>query len=62
LQEAVMMQDLRLPEFDKNRRIKQQKVLVFDDDNVKYDITLGTNIPFQDWIKVELLRRKHGMV
>ncbi len=27
------MQDLRLPKFDKNRHINQQKVLVFDNDN-----------------------------
>ncbi len=38
------MQDLRLPKFDKNRRINQQKVLVFDNDNVKYDIILNTNL------------------
>jgi hypothetical protein len=37
---AVTMQDLRLPEFDKNRRINQQKVLVFDKDNIKYNINL----------------------
>jgi hypothetical protein len=42
MQEVVTMRDLRLPEFDKNRRINQQKVLVFDNDNVKYDIILGT--------------------
>jgi hypothetical protein len=43
MQKVVMMQDLRLPEFDKNRRINQQKVLVFDNDNIKYNIILGTN-------------------
>jgi hypothetical protein len=42
-QEVVTMQDIRLPEFDKNRRINQQKVLVFDNNNVKYNIILGTN-------------------
>jgi hypothetical protein len=42
-QEVVMMQDIRLPEFDKNRRINQLKVLVFHNNNVKYDIILGTN-------------------
>jgi hypothetical protein len=42
-QEVVRMQDIRLPEFDKNRRINQQKVLVFDNNNVKYNIILGTN-------------------
>jgi hypothetical protein len=40
-QGVVTMQDIRLPEFDKNRRINQQKVLVFDNNNVKYDIILG---------------------
>jgi hypothetical protein len=42
-QEVVMMQDIRLPEFNKNRRINQQKALVFDNNNVKYVIILGTN-------------------
>jgi hypothetical protein len=41
---VVTMQDLRLPEFDKNRHINQQKVIVFDNDNVKYDIILSTNL------------------
>ncbi len=57
MQEVVTMHNLRLPEFDKNRRINQQKVLVFDNDNVKYN-----KLSFQDWNKAELLRRKHGMV
>ncbi len=43
MQEVVTMHNLRLPEFDKSRRINQQKVLVFDNDNIKYDIILGTN-------------------
>jgi hypothetical protein len=43
-QKVVMLQDLRLPEFDKNRCINQQKVFVFDNDNVKYDIILSTNL------------------
>ncbi len=42
-QEVVMMQDIRMPEFDKSRCINQQKVLVFDNNNVKYGIILGTN-------------------
>ncbi len=44
-QKVVTMQDLRLPKFDKNRHINQQKVLVFDNDNVKYNIILSTNLP-----------------
>ncbi len=38
------MQDLKLPKFDKNRCVNQQKVLVFDSDNLKYDIILSTNL------------------
>ncbi len=37
MQKVVTMQDLNLPEFDKNRHINQQKVLVFDNNNVKHD-------------------------
>jgi hypothetical protein len=43
MKEVITMQDLRLLKFDKNRRINQQKVLVFGNDNVKYNIILGTN-------------------
>ncbi len=52
MQEVFMMRDLRLPKFDKNRRINQQKVLVFDNDNVKYDIILGTNFLSKTGIKL----------
>jgi hypothetical protein len=52
MQEVLMMQDLRLPEFDKNRRINQQKVLVYDNDNVKYNIILGTNFLSKTGIKL----------
>ncbi len=51
-QEVVTMQDIRLPEFDKNRRINQQKVLVFDNNNVKYNIILGTNFLSKTGIKL----------
>jgi hypothetical protein len=43
MQEVITMQDLRLPEFDMNRRINQQKVLVFENNNIKYDIIPVTN-------------------
>jgi hypothetical protein len=52
MQEVVMMQDIRLPEFNKNRRINQQKILVFDYDNVKYNIILGTNFLSKTGIKL----------
>ncbi len=51
-QEVVMMQDIKLPQFDKNRRINQQKVLVFDNDKVKYDIIPGTNFLSRTGIKL----------
>ena len=41
--QLVTLRDIRLPEFDKNRRITQQKCLVFDNDDCNYDIILGTN-------------------
>jgi hypothetical protein len=52
MQEVVTMWDIRLPEFDKNRRINQQKVLVFDNNNVKYNIILGTNFLSKTGIKL----------
>jgi hypothetical protein len=52
MQEVIMMRNLRLPEFDKNRRINQQKVLVFDNNKVKYDIILGTNFLSKTGIKL----------
>jgi hypothetical protein len=52
MQEVVTMGDIRLPEFDKNRRINQQKVLVFDNNNVKYNIILGTNFLSKTGIKL----------
>ena len=51
-QEVVTICNLRLPEFNKNRRINQQKVLVFDNDNVKYGIFLGTNFLSKTGIKL----------
>jgi hypothetical protein len=51
-QEAITMQFIRLPEFNKNRHINQEKVLVLDKDNVKYDIILGTNFLSKTGIKL----------
>jgi hypothetical protein len=52
MQEVVAMQDLRLPKFDKNRRINQQKVLVFDNNNAKYNNILGTKSLSKTGIKL----------
>ncbi len=57
MQEVVMMGDMRLPEFDKNRRINQQKVLVFDNDNIKYNIILGTNFLSNTGMKLNYSER-----
>ncbi len=46
------MHNLRLPEFDKNRHINQLKVLVLDNNNVKYNIILGTNFLSKTGIKL----------
>jgi hypothetical protein len=51
-QEVVTMQDIILPKFDKNRHINQQQVLVFDNNNIKYDIILGTNFLSKTGIKL----------
>ena len=40
--EMVTMRDFRLPEFDKNIRIEEQKALVFNTP-CRYDIILGTD-------------------
>ncbi len=44
-----------MPKFDKNRHINQQRVLVFDNDNIKYDIILGTNFLSKTGIKLNYL-------
>ena len=51
-QQVVTLRNLRLPEFDKNRRIAQQKALVFDNDNCQYDMILGTNFLSKTGIKL----------
>ena len=38
---VVTLRDLRLPEFDKNRRINEQHALIFDNNDCKYDIILN---------------------
>ncbi len=52
MQEVVTLRDLRLPEFDKNRSIGEQKCLVFDNDNVKYNIIMGTHFLVKAGIKL----------
>jgi hypothetical protein len=51
MQKVIKMQDLRLTKFDKNRPINQQKVLVFDNNNFKYNIILSKNLLFKTEFK-----------
>ena len=51
-QEVITLRYLRLPEFDKNRQIVEQKYLAFDNDYVKHDIILGTNFLSKARIKL----------
>ena len=39
--EVVIMRNLRIPEFDKNRNVDQQKALVFQSETCKYDVIFG---------------------
>ena len=41
--EIVIMHNLRLPEFDKNRNVNQQKALVFQSETCKCNVILGTD-------------------
>ncbi len=52
-QQVITLGDIRLPEFDKNRQIAQQKALVFDNDNCRYDMILGTNFLSKTGIKLD---------
>ncbi len=44
MHKVVTMQDLRLPKFDTTGASNLLIVLVFDNDNLKYDIILSTNL------------------
>jgi hypothetical protein len=46
------MRDLSVPEFDKNRDINQQKVLVLDNNSIKYYIIIDTNFLSKTGIKL----------
>ncbi len=41
--EIVIMHNLRLPEFNKNRNVDQQKALVFQSETCKYNVILGAD-------------------
>ena len=52
-QQMVTLRDVRLPEFDKNRRISQQRTLIFDNEHCKYDIIFGTDFLSKTGIKLD---------
>jgi hypothetical protein len=47
------MRNLRLPEFDKNRNVNQQKALVFQSETCKYDVILGADFLTKTGIDVK---------
>ena len=57
-QQVVTLRDIHLPEFDENRWIWQQKALVFDNKNCRYDMILGTNFLSKTGIKLDYDRGK----
>jgi hypothetical protein len=51
--EVVIKRNLRLPEFDKNRNVNQQKALVFQSETCKYDVILGGDFLTKTYIGVK---------
>ncbi len=51
--ELVIMRNLRLLEFDKNRNVDQQKALVFQSESCKYNFILGTEFLTKTGIDVK---------
>ncbi len=47
------MRNLRLPEFDKNRNVDQQKALIFQSETCKYDVILGADFLTKTGIDVK---------
>jgi hypothetical protein len=51
--EVVIMRNLRLPEFAKNRNVDQQKALLFQSETCKYDVILGADFLTKTGIAVK---------
>jgi hypothetical protein len=49
----VVLRNLRLPELDKNRKVDQQKALVFDANSCRYDMILGADFLSKTGIDVK---------
>ena len=50
---VVLLEEIRLPEFDKNRVVLRQRALIFDNKDCQYDIILGTDFLAQTGIKID---------
>ncbi len=71
--EMGVLRNLRLPEFDKNRNVDQQKALIFDADSCRYDVILGADFLSKagidvkystgtiEWFDNELPMRTHAI-
>jgi hypothetical protein len=51
--EMVVLQNLRLPELDKDSNVDQQKALIFDADSCRYDVILGSDFLSKTGIDVK---------
>jgi hypothetical protein len=51
--EVVIMRNLRLPEFNKNRNVDQQKALVFQSETCNYNVILGADFLTKTGIDVK---------
>jgi hypothetical protein len=51
--EMVIMHNLRLPAFDKNRNVDQQKALIFQPETCKYNVILGGDVLTKTGIDVK---------
>lgn len=55
--QVVTLQDIRLPEFDKNMIITKQKAIVFDNPKITYHVILGTVFfVFKNQIKLQKIK------
>lgn len=51
--DKVNLEDIRLPEFDKNRRVDGQKAFVFDRQDCRYDMIIGRDFLHKVGMKID---------
>ena len=59
--DMVVLRDVRLPEFDKNRKIESHRALIFDQP-CWYDMILGIDFLRKVGIDIGYKKELHGMV